>query len=525
MIFRWLTFFFMLGSLNARESVVVPQTMQYCDLELQFTPDGRNKLQTQVNQILNSSNYSILLSRAEIWMPYVRQAFRLTGVPMDLSYIIFFESAFIGDAVSPSNAVGFWQFKDFTAKEVGLVVNDQLDERMHIFRASIAAARYFYHVNREFDNWLYATIGYNQGQKGAIPFTEACYYGANAMKITASLHPYALKAIAYKLVYQDLVSEELSGPVWLEPVLVPGGTHLDSILQKYQVSRTYFMQYNLWIHHPILPAGRTYTCFIPHQDGQHPDACPAVEPGLAYVVESWKDTLIERKVYIPPVPLYDPQVYEFRKIETDPGYSVAFFRTGTEQSWYEVADNAGIKMAKLMEINQIGIVEKVTTGRIVLLKPPKKQTVHIAGKGDTWEEIAEIYGVIPYDLMAYNHATNGSMPLPGQKVYLRQYRPLKEKVIVYGENPTTEGGFKTIYEQTQVLVTDTVKLGNHSSYLLPPFETELTHHIVKKGETLWAIGKMYGTRVEILQKLNNLTTEHVPPGTRLTVLVKIPVKE
>ena len=52
------------------------------------------------------------------------------------------ESALISDAVSVSNAVGFWQFKDFTAIEMGLRVDKEVDERMNIVAASRGAARY-----------------------------------------------------------------------------------------------------------------------------------------------------------------------------------------------------------------------------------------------------------------------------------------------------------------------------------------------------------------------------------------------
>jgi hypothetical protein len=65
------------------------------------------------------------------------------------------ESALIPDAVSTSKAVGFWQFKDFTAIEMGLRVDREVDERMNIASSSRAAARYLKKNNTFFNNWLY----------------------------------------------------------------------------------------------------------------------------------------------------------------------------------------------------------------------------------------------------------------------------------------------------------------------------------------------------------------------------------
>jgi hypothetical protein len=52
--------------------------------------------------------------------------------------------------------VGFWQFKKFTAEEVGLRVDSHIDERMNITASSHGAAKYLKKNNFFFDNWVYA---------------------------------------------------------------------------------------------------------------------------------------------------------------------------------------------------------------------------------------------------------------------------------------------------------------------------------------------------------------------------------
>lgn len=49
-----------------------------------------------------------------------------------------------------------------------------------------------------------------------------------------------------------------------------------------------------------------------------------------------------------------------------------------------------------------------------------------------------------------------------------------------------------------------------------PVPTEKRYHVVQKGETLYRISKKYGTTVEKLRKLNNLSPERdVRPGQKL----------
>ena len=72
--------------------------------------------------------------------------------------------------------VGFWQFKEGTAREVGLTVDRNIDERMNITASSHAAAKYLKKNNFFFDNWIYALLAYNTGPGGAEQHVEKRYF-------------------------------------------------------------------------------------------------------------------------------------------------------------------------------------------------------------------------------------------------------------------------------------------------------------------------------------------------------------
>jgi membrane-bound lytic murein transglycosylase D len=74
--------------------------------------------------------------KARLYFPIIERIFAEERVPDAIKYLAIQESSLIPDAVSSANAVGYWQFKDFTAREVGLRVDRQVDERKNIVSAS-----------------------------------------------------------------------------------------------------------------------------------------------------------------------------------------------------------------------------------------------------------------------------------------------------------------------------------------------------------------------------------------------------
>ena len=48
----------------------------------------------------------------------------------------------LSNAVSPADAVGFWQLTEDAAKKYGLEVDDQVDERYNVEKSTEAACKY-----------------------------------------------------------------------------------------------------------------------------------------------------------------------------------------------------------------------------------------------------------------------------------------------------------------------------------------------------------------------------------------------
>jgi hypothetical protein len=114
------------------------------------------------------SNTLLMLQRRPRWEARVRGWLREEGVPEEFIYLLAAESGFQPTAFSPSGAAGFWQFMPATAREHGLRVDTQIDERYHAEKATRAAARYLKNAYDKTGSWFLAAAAYNMGLTGVL---------------------------------------------------------------------------------------------------------------------------------------------------------------------------------------------------------------------------------------------------------------------------------------------------------------------------------------------------------------------
>ena len=105
-------------------------------------PDVRERLDRELHvNTFWHSNTIFLLKRGHRWLPQMEKILEENNIPSDLKYLSVIESD-LQNKVSPSQAVGFWQLLKPTAKEFGLEVNNEVDERYHPLKSTEAACKY-----------------------------------------------------------------------------------------------------------------------------------------------------------------------------------------------------------------------------------------------------------------------------------------------------------------------------------------------------------------------------------------------
>lgn len=120
-------------------------------------------------EIITNTNYHtnsiLVLKRANKVFPIIEPILAKYGVPDDFKYLAVIESSLV-NAVSPAGARGVWQFMPATAKEKGLEVTDEVDERYHLVKSTEAACVYLLDAKEKFGNWTLAAASYNGGMAG-----------------------------------------------------------------------------------------------------------------------------------------------------------------------------------------------------------------------------------------------------------------------------------------------------------------------------------------------------------------------
>lgn len=143
----------------------VPASVTVCGEKISLDPvDRYERFDRELASIVYTHGTTMLIiKRANKYFPEMSRILRENGVPQDLLYLACVESSLNPRAYSPAKAAGFWQFMATTAKEYGLEVNDEVDERYNIEKATAAAARYLKKAYAKYGNWPSVMAAYNGG--------------------------------------------------------------------------------------------------------------------------------------------------------------------------------------------------------------------------------------------------------------------------------------------------------------------------------------------------------------------------
>ncbi|XLS27887.1 transglycosylase SLT domain-containing protein [Flavobacteriaceae bacterium M23B6Z8] len=145
----------------------IPEEISFAGEEVPVEePDIRERLDKEL--LVNTywqSNALLLIKRSEKYFPVIEPILEEYGIPDDFKYLAVAESG-LQNVVSPAGATGFWQLMKQTAKEYGLEVNTNVDERYHLKKSTIAACKYLQNAKKRFGTWTLAAAAYNAGQGG-----------------------------------------------------------------------------------------------------------------------------------------------------------------------------------------------------------------------------------------------------------------------------------------------------------------------------------------------------------------------
>lgn len=157
-----------------------------------------------LNTSYNLYQFFLYIKRLPLYMWYIEQALSENNIPQDFKYLPIAESALRNDVVSSAWAAWIWQFMPLTAKEYGLIVNDEIDERYNFKKSTNAAMKYLNHIYWVLWNRTLTAASYNMWQnamkKALLSQWVDNYYDLYLNEETSR---YVFKILSIKYVLKD----------------------------------------------------------------------------------------------------------------------------------------------------------------------------------------------------------------------------------------------------------------------------------------------------------------------------------
>ena len=505
--------FIFCGVASSGQTPQVPHKMNFAGMTLIIHADARREIQKDVDLLTSSPRYfNIKVERAKTYFPIIEKIFREERVPDELKYLVIQESALISDAVSSSNAVGYWQFKAETAREMGLKVDSRVDERMNIVASSRGAARYFKHSNNYFNNWLLVVQSYQMGIGGTMRAMGEEYSGSRHMDVTSDTYWYVKKYLAHKVAFEDA----LGGKSQIEVTQVQAsGVSLNEISEKSGVEMDKLKDYNKWVKNGTVPDDKDYTVVIPKGDLK--------DFNTLWLASSKKANSSTTVIPIP-VTLKETEINGLRALIAQPGESIT-----------TLAKRGNVDLSDFIRWNDVAVDWPVSHGQVYYLQRKIKtsnQSTHLTKSGETLWIVSQTYGVRLKTLKQLNNSLSPDKLDPGTVVYLAdksgKANPPEGQMVELDRSSPFEWGI-TGKSELDYLIKNTgnIDTGNNKDRTTILENTQRitpTEHIVAPGETLYAIASRYGLELSILQRINKLPNETIlKPGQILKLTENEPV--
>ena len=120
-------------SVGQQVSSEIPSSVIFGGMLVKFDKAARHRIEEEIKSMRSNKKFwEEKMDRATLFFPIVENILAKEQVPVDFKYLALQESSFKSDIVSSANAVGFWQVTSQTARELGLRVDQAVDERKNI---------------------------------------------------------------------------------------------------------------------------------------------------------------------------------------------------------------------------------------------------------------------------------------------------------------------------------------------------------------------------------------------------------
>ena len=428
-----------------------PETVEFAGINVSISKEAQALIQNDIKTLTSNRTYlNAKLDRIALYFPIIETMLATEGIPDDFKYLAVQESGLLPDAVSKSNAVGFWQFKRETAMEFGLRVDEQIDERKNIHASTRAACLYMKRNNLVLNNWISSLNSYRTGLSNVYKFIAKEWYGSKDITVTDKTDFYVLRAIAHKLVFEKEIVKYRPNDITFFEYNFNSGKSIPFIAKELSVSEDDLWKYNRWMASSIVPDDKPYTMVVAVSENELVGMNEKVSNSNGKVDIFTEDlgfpvlTRITPKTKNKNVPI-------FYNINNKAGIQA---QMGDDVE--SICSRADFDLEDFIKYNDLteGLDTKITPNEVYYLEKKGKKapvpfhTITNATEQSLWK-VSQMYGICLDKLLKYNRLDAPQRLVDGRVLWLSKTRPSNSPVEVINV-PTAKPVLQKPIESVQV---------------------------------------------------------------------------
>ena len=258
-------------------SIDLDKDFDFCGEKLPMDNfDVKQRLDAELLRNVYFHSQTILsIKRAHAIFPVIEPILKEEGVPNDLKYLAVAEST-LSNAISSAGARGVWQFMKGAAGEFGMEVNDEVDERYHLEKATHAACKFLRRQKERLGSWTLAAAAYNGGPDRIA--TEMAkqraksFYDLNLASDETMRYPFRIVAVKEVMEHPDTYEYVINKDHLYDPINDYKTVEVNGAVAswgdfavEHNTSYRMLKLYNPWLVDSKLTnkAGKTYTIRLP----------------------------------------------------------------------------------------------------------------------------------------------------------------------------------------------------------------------------------------------------------------------
>jgi membrane-bound lytic murein transglycosylase D len=412
-----------------------------------------------------------MLELKDAYFPTFEKILAKNNMPDELKYLSMLESGLNPKAISRSKAVGLWQFMSFTGKEMGLTVNNNIDERMHVEKSTEAACKYLRQLHSIFGDWDLALASYNSGPgrvKRAIRGSGRTDYWDLHTFIPPDTRAYVPQFIAINYLMNYAGDHGIKTE---NKKIIPESKPIH--INTYFDLNVFAEMSNIDINALKLVNPHIKTDIIPENSGNFELMIPL---NHFHNFENNRLAILDSASRKPIVSINTENLANNNNNDDSGVITIGKKPTSVDLNTFTTPSNPEEDFEKVIKTKLVS-------------KQVKKH--HKVRKGEFLSRVATKYGVTMNEIKKWNH--------------------MKSSKIKYGET-------LVIFTQETKKVKSVSLVSKNNSKMIKRESGEEEFHTVQKGDTLWNICQRYGgLSLEQIKKMNNMSDNTVKVGQKIKI--------